>query len=957
MKKLLPALLLAFAIGLNLYWLFPETRARYDVNDNVFAYSLALRANEVWDKFCNLKSLSPFSCLVNLTDHWVAYWAQGYPLPHFYQHLPSILFVALYKLINLSLSLSQISISLYTIFRWVQFLTLSLFPLSLYWCARKFGLDRLTSAFTGLLSTLISTQFLYGTDLNAVTWRGSGMTTQLLGMVTLPLAIGSIYDSLVNSRSHARSALLLALTFHMHVLFGFIASLSTLLLWALATILNLYRTRTGLQIPFLKQFTQSLVNETISKREDMVRDEYVDSAQSRSKSQGKKRATIGAEKSGIKNLFVPTINLVKILLPTALLLSYWLLPLLSHSALHNTSVWDEQTKFNSYGAKTVIEKLISGDLLDANRPPVLTFLLFIGILLSLSFFFSSKKSSNEAHLEQHTDQKDAKLPFFSWLARSRSPEQSRGTKDAFQNGRLPRNESYAGEAASNNNLQQPDNLLKRAMSVFQTRPKNDIEKPHDGKFIFLFLPLLFFFWLALYFGPATWGNLFFLIPGTEGLHVHRLINGVHFASFFLIALALSAFYARIEELIYKAQRSFFGGEHSSFKRYFLSRLKGSTLQNLAVLFSLISISILLFPVFRERQAFMKQNQYLIGENLKVYESEKSELQSVVSQIKQNPGRVNAGRPGNWGKTFTTGGAENFLQLSENGISTIGWLPQSWSPFSDIEQFWNGSRLDHYELENITWAYYPLSEPLPDFAKEVYRGEKSHLGFIPSTGNFHFITVPFTAFGYKNHVLNFQRLWLESDWPKSWSSPQLVLTRKPVLAPRSSTLLSEVGSNLKSQISSLVRPPGSPVDGPDIYITDMGTAQLNGQPFNLVTSKLFEATSSPLEAFGKVGPSALPKSAKVISEVQTSPQSYKLTVETGETLALMAKFTYHPYWRVRVDGKINPTFMVAPAFLATPIPPGTHTVEFNYTTPSSKKLLLAISLLTTVGLLVTTLFHK
>ncbi len=67
-------------------------------------------------------------------------------------------------------------------------------------------------------------------------------------------------------------------------------------------------------------------------------------------------------------------------------------------------------------------------------------------------------------LSQILPSRYAKLPFFSWLARSRSPEQSRGMKGAFQNGRLPRNESYAGEAASNDNLQQPANLLKMAMS-------------------------------------------------------------------------------------------------------------------------------------------------------------------------------------------------------------------------------------------------------------------------------------------------------------------------------------------------------------------------------------------------------------------------------------------------------------------------------------------------------------
>lgn len=851
--KFLPYILLIFAVSLNLYWLFPETRALYDVNDNVFAYSLALRTNEVWDTYCPawmggaqlnveesgvaLGSETPIEppqanaevvgweksgtipatqrtlwhCLSNLTDHWVDYWAQGYPLPHFYQHLPSIIFVGIYKLVNLPLLLvpsAYLPIGLYSVFRWIQFLYLSIFPLTLYWSARKFGFDRLTSSFVGLIATLISTQFLYGTDLNAVTWRGSGMTTQLLGMVTLPLAVGSIYDSLVNNRKFARSAILLAFTFHMHLLFGFIAGLSTVLLWTLITSLDFVERLKILSTKFEAPNKFKALNSSISKFRILLLE-------------------------FIWSLGFRISYLAKVLIPTALLLAYWLIPLLQHNSLHNTSVWDEQIKFNSYGAKEVILKLASGQLLDANRPPVLTFLLAIGLLVSLSKFFSGKAS-----------------------------------------------------------------------------------KPSQ-----LFLPGLFFFWMALYFGPATWGKLFFLIPASEGLHVHRLLNGIHFASFFLIAIAIQSIIDYIVVVISKTT----------------GRLEINLPSKAFLLTPILIPLLLLLPVFRERNAFMKHNAYLIEENHKIYLQEKSDLDKAMAIIAENPLRVNAGRPGNWGKEFQTGGSANFLQLSQSGISTIGWLPQSWSPFSDIEQFWDENRLDHFQLMNVGWIYSPLSQPLPDFATEKFQGNRSHLAQVPTSGNFQFITVPFAAFGHKNHVLNFQRLWLESDWPQSWSFPQLILTDDPIAA-------NEVGvtgaaESLNSQTTKLKRPPGSPVDGANLYLTDMGTGVVSGQTINLINSKLFEAT-----------PSALPTSAKIISETKFNPHQYSVEVETGEMLALMAKFTYHPYWQVTVDGNPHPTFMVTPAFLATAIPPGHHTVSFTYTVPAFKKFLLFVSLFTFIFLI-------
>lgn len=82
------------------------------------------------------------------------------------------------------------------------------------------------------------------------------------------------------------------------------------------------------------------------------------------------------------------------------------------------------------------------------------------------------------------------------------------------------------------------------------------------------------------------------------------------------------------------------------------------------------------------------------------------------------------------------------------------------------------------------------------------------------------------------------------------------------------------------------------------------------------------------------------SGQIISE-QVASQRVSATVNCPTASALMFKQSYHPNWRVRIDGAPTATYMVTPAFLAVDVPAGQHVVEAEYVPTASKRPLLLL----------------
>lgn len=209
------------------------------------------------------------------------------------------------------------SVSLMTVFVWVRYLSVALLPLTFFVTARLLSLSWLTSAAAAMLAPLISSAGLFGLEYGSYLWAGSGLFTQAIACHFFLLATGFGYRALRRGSGMAIAGILLGLTFLAHFIYGYMAALT---LCMLALIPNR-------ETPVLTRIGRT--------------------------------AWVGA---------------------IAFVLSaFELLPLLLDSPIINHSRWEPVWKWDSFGAGQVMKLLLSGDVLDHSRFPVMTLLAVVGV--------------------------------------------------------------------------------------------------------------------------------------------------------------------------------------------------------------------------------------------------------------------------------------------------------------------------------------------------------------------------------------------------------------------------------------------------------------------------------------------------------------------------------------------------------------------------------------------------
>ncbi|MBI4213721.1 MAG: hypothetical protein HY534_05360 [Chloroflexi bacterium] len=300
---LLTYLMLAFAVGFNAYYLYPEVAIRVPYLHDGVQHLLGV-----------MTSLDALDARQDPTDVWLPGISMGFPLTHYYQHLPYALPAAIAFVLRGVMPVDLL-------FSWIGYLLLVVFPLSIYWSMRRFGFERLPSALAGLLSSLLSTNGLFGLDFSSYVWRGYGLFTQLWGMVLLPLALAQGHAVLRTGRGYFWAVLLLGATTVSHLAFGYTAYAS-IALFALV---------------------------------------------------GMSRSTIWQSLR----------RLVLLLAPLVAVTSYFLLPLLWDSTYLNHSVWDPQWKYDSFGHERILGQLFRGEIFDYGRFPSFTILAGVGLLACL----------------------------------------------------------------------------------------------------------------------------------------------------------------------------------------------------------------------------------------------------------------------------------------------------------------------------------------------------------------------------------------------------------------------------------------------------------------------------------------------------------------------------------------------------------------------------------------------
>ena len=85
--------------------------------------------------------------------------------------------------------------------------------------------------------------------------------------------------------------------------------------------------------------------------------------------------------------------------------------------------------------------------------------------------------------------------------------------------------------------------------------------------------------------------------------------------------------------------------------------------------------------------------------------------------------------------------------------------------------------------------------------------------------------------------------------------------------------------------------------------------------------------------------------------RVAPARIEVTVSCPESATLVLKTTFHPNWRVTVDGRAQGTFMVSPSYIATVVAAGRHVVIAEYQSDGSRTPLLVLGALVAIAAIV------
>ncbi|MEA2661508.1 MAG: hypothetical protein QOH08_1080 [Chloroflexota bacterium] len=215
-------------------------------------------------------------------------------------------------------------VDLLTVFNAIRYGLLVALPLTVFWSLRRMGIGAAGAAVAAAAAPLLSGDFRYGFDYDSYIWRGFGMFTQLVAMHLSFVTVAIAWRAL---RTRGRTELVwLAL------------ALSALVLTHLIYAYMMAITLGGLAIAGAES------------RPDIVR-------------------RLG--------------RLAAAAIPGALITAWLWLPFITQTAFLGASPYLQPEKYDSYGAPQILTWLVTGDLMDHGRLPVITALVGLGLVAAV----------------------------------------------------------------------------------------------------------------------------------------------------------------------------------------------------------------------------------------------------------------------------------------------------------------------------------------------------------------------------------------------------------------------------------------------------------------------------------------------------------------------------------------------------------------------------------------------
>lgn len=423
------------------------------------------------------------------------------------------------------------------------------------------------------------------------------------------------------------------------------------------------------------------------------------------------------------------------------------------------------------------------------------------------------------------------------------------------------------------------------------------------------LSFLFLFWFVLFFGRTTWGGLIDLFPGMKEFHQSRFIVGIHLSGFFLIPIGCWWLSSIITQAIHKSisllQKSaelFEDQATQDSKLIQKISINSTVLFSMSILLVAVLVSVLAYP---QTYRYANFNDILINRGNDNFIKQNEDVELLFSTIRElKPGRVFTGRGGTWGKDLEIAETTYFMHLSTYGLPVILWLPETWSPNSDVEQFFIEDWAEHYDLMNVRYVVTTKDIEAKPFWEKINETNSWTLYSVPTSGYFTTGSHAAVVYSEKQHFINVIRLWLQSDNVKNKIFPQLTF------------------KYAESATHTL----------PNFQMVDESTYSIRGGEH----ISLFDKTptyESPASRVQLVGPESV-NADMMYKTVISAPE------DCNQCLAIL-KVTDHPNWHTYINGKKVNKITVFPFYIGVPVSNLKDAVlEVRYE-PSKQKLFLMV----------------
>jgi len=389
----------------------------------------------------------------------------------------------------------------------------------------------------------------------------------------------------------------------------------------------------------------------------------------------------------------------------------------------------------------------------------------------------------------------------------------------------------------------------------------------------------FVLWTLLYFGRATWGPIADLLPMGHGLHMERLSSGVHIFAIWLAAIALSALW-----------------------RWCLS-FEARAIRGLGVGLCVVVI----VPIVAERVRYFVRDAQHVVQAKQQFDRDSVDFEPVLRVLRESPGRVYAGRSGNWGATYTVGQVQVYHLLSAEAITQIANAPYSWALTTDFEIQLDWLDEASYQLYDVGYLLTDQSREPPAGAGLVVHSGKHYLYRLPSEGPFGVVSVPLAIAGNKDTLWYMNMSWIKGAWSKERTHARLLLTGE---------------------------------DAAGLPVVSMVDPFRYRRPQEQEERNVFD----PPGLF--VQPAPAPPAGS-IKNLAFSRQEASATVELQQPGVVLFKATYHPGWRAVLDGAPVTTMVLTPGLLGVPVPAGMHALRLTYRAGWLKIALLLVGVLLAV----------